>query len=128
MGRNSDTSFPVLGAVVEVFAILGNLLSGFFLGLIAPVAAIAAIVAGIRFLTGQVPFLGGFAVDEEGARQLSLRLMSPEQARVAFEEHKDEIGGDLAWMKDEIQAIIQEAQASADASVQEVEEELPSDV
>lgn len=116
MSRSNGTSLPVLGMVLDMVAILGNFLSGFLLGLVAPVAAFAAIVAGIRFLTGQVPFLGGFSVDEQGGRQLSLRLMSPDQAKEAFDQHKDEIGGDLAWMKEEIRAIIQEAKSETEAA------------
>jgi hypothetical protein len=130
MSRNSGSSFPVLGTIFDVVAILFNLLSGFVLGLIAPVVAVAAIVAGIRSLTGQVPFLGAYSKDEEGARQLSLRLMSTEQARAAYEDHKEAIGGDLAWMKDEIQSIIQEAKAEAEAgaSVAQEEDQAPNEI
>jgi len=118
-----DTSFPMLSAVFDIFAISCNFLSGFFLGLIAPVAAISAVVVGIRFLTGQVPFLGGISEDEEGARQLSLVLVSPDQAKELFDEQKDQIGGEIAWMKDEIQAIIEEAKAEAQTAAMEESQE-----
>lgn len=120
------TSFPLLSSVFDIFAISCNFLSGFFLGLVAPVAAIAAIVAGVRFLTGQVPFLGSIAEDEAGARQLSLVLMPPDQAKELFDEHKDRIGGEIAWMKDEIQAIIEEAKAEAETAAAE-ESQAPAE-
>jgi phage-related minor tail protein len=102
-----------------ILAVPYNFLSGFLLGLLAPVAAIAAIVAGIRLLTGQVPFLSEAARDSErglGSGQLSLELVSMEQARERFEKHKEQIGGDLGKMRAEIQAIIEEARSEAAAA------------
>ncbi len=124
MSRGNDASFPILSAILDILGTLCNFVSGFVLGLAAPLAAIVAIVAGIRYLTGQVPFLGDFSEDPEGGRQLSLQLMSTDEAKVAFEEHKEQIGGDLARMKEEIQIIIQEAKAESDASVPEEEVEV----
>lgn len=124
MSRGNGTSFPVLSAILDILGTLCNFFAGFVLGLAAPLAAIAAIVAGIRYLTGQVPFLGDFSEDQEGGRQLSLQLMSTDQAKVAFDEHKEQIGSDLTRMKDEIQTIIQEAKAETEASVPEVEVEV----
>jgi hypothetical protein len=54
--------------------------------------------------------------------------MSTEQAREAYAEHKEGLGGDLVWMKDEFQAMIEESKAEADASAPEEEEEVPSEV
>jgi hypothetical protein len=116
MSDRRDTAFPVLSTLIDILAIPWNFLSGYFLGLLAPVAAIAAVVAGIRFLTGQVPFLGDVSESEEGTRRLSLVLMPPEQAKEAYDVHKEQIGGDLVKMKNEIQAIIEEAQGKAEAA------------
>ena len=79
MDSRSDKDFSAFTTLVDVLAIPWNFLSGYFLGLLAPVAAIAAVVAGIRFLTGQVPFLEDVSEAEEGRRRLSLGLMPPEQ-------------------------------------------------
>ena len=122
---SEDRAFPILGTAFDLIAIPFNFLSGYLIGVVAPIAAIAAIVAGIRFLTGQVPFLGDLAEDEEGGRRLSLQLMSTEQAKVQFEEQKELIGAEIVQMKDEIQAIIEEAKADAQAeALDEVEEEI----
>ena len=127
MSKGNDASFPVLGTVLGILGTMCNFVSGFVLGLAAPLAAIVAIVAGIRFLTGQVPFLGDFSEDPEGGRRLSLQLMTTGQAKEAFDEHKELIGGDVARMKEEIQAIIQEARAGTEASVPEEEQEAPEE-
>jgi hypothetical protein len=116
MDSRSDKGFSAFTTLVDVLAIPWNFLSGYFLGLLAPVAAIAAVVAGIRFLTGQVPFLEDVSEAEEGRRRLSLGLMPPEQAREAYELHKEQIGGDLVKMKNEIQAIIEEARREAEGA------------
>jgi hypothetical protein len=128
MKSRNDTEVPMLGAVLDVLAIPCNFMSGFFLGLTAPVAAIAAVVAGIRFLTGKVPFVGDISEYEEGERQLTLSLVPPERARELFEEQKEQIGGDIIKMKDEIQAIVEEAKAEAEGSVAEEEPEPPAAV
>lgn len=125
MNSGNDTSFPVLGAIFDILGTLCNFVVGFALGLAAPLAAIAAVVAGIRYLTGLVPFVGEFAEDAEGGRRMSLQLMSEDEARVAFDAHKERIGGDIAKMKDEIQVIIQEAKLDSEASVSEEEIEIP---
>jgi len=121
MNSGSDASFPVLSAILGIVGTLCNFVSGFVLGLAAPLAAIVAIVAGIRYLTGQVPFVGDLAEDPEGGRRLSLQLMSTDQAKYAFDEHKEQIGGDIVRMKEEIQIILQEAGAGTEATVLEEE-------
>jgi hypothetical protein len=126
MNQRSETTLPLLSFIFDTIAIAYNFLAGFFLGVVAPVAAIAAVVAGIRFLTGLVPFLGDIAEDEEGGRHLSLQLVSPEEAKELYYGHKEQMGGELTWMKDEIQAIIEEAKAEAEAS--EETPEVPSEV
>ena len=128
MSQRSETTFPVLGFILDIIAIAYNFLAGFFLGLVAPVAAIAAVVAGIRFLTGLVPFLENIAEDEEGGRHLSLQLVSPEQAKELYYEHKEQMVGEIAWMKDEIQAIVEEARAEAKAEVSQERPEVQAEV
>jgi hypothetical protein len=127
MRQRSETTFPLLSFIFDLVAVVGNFLSGFLLGLVAPLAAVAAIVAGIRFLTGQVPFLGDIAEDGEGGRRLALQLVSPEEAKELYYGHKEQLGGELAWMKDEIQTIIQEAQAEAEGEAPEQNLELQAE-
>ena len=111
MGKRSYRPFLVLSIISQVFAVPCNLLAGFVTGLVAPVAALAAAVAGVHFLTGKVPFLGHLQVDEEGERHLSFKLVEPDQVGDLFAEHKEQIGDELGKMKAEIQAIIGEARA-----------------
>ena len=127
MGSRDRTSASVPGSLFDILAVPYNFLSGYFLGLLAPAAAITAVVAGMRFLTGQVPFLRDVSEGEGGARRLSLELMSPEQVKEAFDERKEDIGGPVAKMRAEIQAIIEEAQAEARSAAQE-ETELTVEV
>jgi hypothetical protein len=114
----------MLGSLLGVFAIPWSFLSGFFTGLAAPLVAIAGVVAGVRFLTGKVPFLGHAWDDEESGRHLSFKLVAPDQVQELFDEQKEQIGGDIVKMKDEIQAIIEEAKAKAVAQ-QESEGSAP---
>lgn len=123
MWKHSQSSTGAGAMVADILAVPYNFLSGFLVGLVAPVAAIAAVVAGIRFLTGQVPYLGEIAEAEAGGRQLSFRLVSPDRARELFEDQKVQIGGDLGKMRAEIQAIIEEARAEAAATAQNKSEE-----
>ena len=111
MGKPKDQSGPLFGGVLQFLAIPYSFLVGFVAGLVLPLAAIGAVVAGIRLVTGMVPFLGEVSVDEEGRRALSLRLVPPDQVRELYAGHKEQIGGDLGKMKAEIQAIIEEAQS-----------------
>ncbi len=111
MRKRKDKSGPLSGVIVQLLAIPYSFLAGFVTGLVLPVAAIGAVVAGIRLVTGMVPFLGEVSLDEEGGRALSLRLVPPDQVGDLYAEHKEQIGGDLGRMKTEIQAIIEEAQS-----------------
>ena len=123
---HEDSSLSVLCTISDVIAIPLNFLSGFILGLIVPVAAIAAMVAGIRFFTGQVPFLGDISEDEEGRRHRSFGLVSLDQAKVLFGEQKVQIGSEISQMKAEIQAIIEEARAEAEGAALEESQEPPA--
>jgi hypothetical protein len=111
MRKRKDRGGPLAGVFVQLLAIPFGFLAGFATGLALPVAAIGAVVAAIRLVTGMVPFLGEVSVDEEGGRALSLRLVPPDQVGDLYAGHKEQIGGDLVKMKDEIQAIIEEAQS-----------------
>ncbi len=116
MTTRSPKAAPWLGAVFQVLAIPFNLFAGFLTGLAAPVAVIAAIVAGVRLLTGKVPFLGHVWEDEEGGRHLSLKLVLPEQVKDLFTEQKEQIGGDVVKLQAEIRAIIEESRARDQAA------------
>jgi hypothetical protein len=111
MQKRKDESGSPFGVILPLLAIPFNFLAGFVAGLVLPVAAIGAVVAGIRLVTGMVPFLGEVSVDEAGGRALSLRLVPPEQVADLYAGHKEQIGGDLVKMKAEIEAIIEEAQS-----------------
>ena len=99
------------GVFGQLLAIPFGFLAGFATGLVLPLAAIGAVVAAIRLVTGMVPFLGEVSEDGAGGRTLSLRLVPPEEVGDLYAGYKEQIGGDLIKMKDEIQAIIEEAQA-----------------
>ncbi|MBN1659796.1 MAG: hypothetical protein JXA93_15430 [Anaerolineae bacterium] len=101
----------VLSLVYNIIAIPYNLLAGFVVGSIVPVAAIAAIVGGIRLLTGKMPYLS--STDVEGERRVCIDLMTPEGARAAFAHDREEIGGQIERMSAEIQAIIEQARTQA---------------
>jgi hypothetical protein len=111
MRKRKDKGSPLSGVFVQLLAIPFGFLAGFATGLVLPVAAIGAVVAAIRLVTGMVPFLGEVSVDDEGGRALSLRLVPPDQVGDLYAGHKEQIGGDLVKMKDEIQAVIEEAQS-----------------
>ncbi|UCC88049.1 MAG: hypothetical protein JSV81_01780 [Anaerolineales bacterium] len=111
MRTHKDKSGPLSGVFGQLMAVPYSFLTGFVIGLVLPVAAIGAVVAGIRLVTGMVPFLGEVSMDEEGGRTLSLRLVPPEQVGDLYAGHKEQIGGDLGKMKAEIEAILQEAQS-----------------
>ena len=111
MRKRKERGGPMSGVFGQLLAIPFGFLAGFATGLVLPLAAIGAVVAGIRLVTGMVPFLGEVLEDEAGGRALSLRLVPPEQVGDLYAGHKEQIGGDLVKMKDEIQAIIEEAQS-----------------
>lgn len=111
MRKRKDKPGLLLGSISQLFAIPPSFLAGFVTGWVVAVAAIAAMLAGIRLATGKVPFLGHIWVDEEGGRHLSVKLVAPDQVADLYAEHKEKIGGELGKMKAEIQAIIEEAKA-----------------
>ena len=111
MMKRKRISNPLSGSMMQLLAIPYGFLTGFVTGLVLPVVAIGAVVAGIRLATGRVPFLHEVLVDEEGERVLSLRLVPQEEVGDLYAGHKEKIGGDLVKMKTEIQAIMEEAQS-----------------
>jgi hypothetical protein len=116
MGEQKET-FSGLHLAIDVLSIPYSLLSGFVVGAMVPVAAIAAIVAGLRLLTGKMPFLSPQESEEE--RYLTLSLVPPEEAQERFAEQKEQIGGEFARLRTEIQGILQEANADAEEIVLE---------
>jgi hypothetical protein len=114
-----DRSFPVLGLIYSIVAIPFNFFLGFIVGLAAPVAAIAAMVLGVRFLTGKMPFLK-LSEEEGDQRRLQLELVEQDQAQALFEAEKGKVMSDLGSFRDEMKALIEEAKAAgAEASAAE---------
>jgi hypothetical protein len=113
MAKRSEK--PVLGPglVLDILAIPGNFISGFITGLVAPIAAIAGMVALIRLLTGKVPYLSNILEGDEGERGLAFKLVEPEHVKGMFEEQKEQYGGEISKMQSEIRAIIEETRAQA---------------
>jgi hypothetical protein len=108
MATNNTRPGSALGLV---FAIPCNFASGFLTGLVAPLAAIAATVLGIRLITGKFPFLGQVGQGEGGERQLALQLVPPDQVKGLWEEHKHTFGDDLEKLRADVQAMTKEAEA-----------------
>jgi hypothetical protein len=116
-----DGAFPVFGLIYSIVAIPYNFFIGFVVGVAAPVAAIAAMVLGVRFLTGKMPFLklGG---EEDDGRRLLLELVEEDQAQELFEVEKEKVMSDLGSFRDEMKALIEESKATragAEAAVDE---------
>jgi hypothetical protein len=119
---SDERAFPVFGMVYNIFAIPYNFFIGFIVGLAAPVAAIAAIVFGVRYLTGKMPFLS-LRQEDEDERRLSIELVAPEAARELYAAEKEKIMGDLGSLGEEIQSMIDEAKAAAEEGTAETEDE-----
>jgi hypothetical protein len=97
------------GSAFGLSAIPANLVAGMIAGLFLPLAAIAAMVAGVRLLTGRFPFLSHVVPAEGGERQLTLELVPPEQVRGLWAEHKRTFGEPLQELQLEIQAMAEQA-------------------
>jgi hypothetical protein len=122
MTRSKD-GFPVFSVLYNLIAIPYNFLIGFVVGVAAPIAAIAGIVAGIRLLTNKVPFLNQIG-DADGDTMLTLKLVPVDQALDLYTEEKDRLFDELSDFQAEIKAIINEARAQGAA---EVVVEIPVD-
>jgi hypothetical protein len=112
VAKPKESQFPAASIVYNIFAVPCNFLLGFVVGVGAPVAAVAAMVAGVRLVTGKVPFLG-HTYEDEGGRHLSFKLVAPEQVQELFTEHKQRIDEDLSSMQAQIKAILEEARSEA---------------
>jgi Skp family chaperone for outer membrane proteins len=123
MYSSDESGMGVVGTIAGILAIPYNLLAGLILGFVAPIAAIAAIVASVRFLTGKMPFLSMQEAPGQ-ERSLALTLVPPEQVKERFEEQKEEIAAELTRMQQEIRAIVEEAKAEAKHSASEVAPEV----
>ena len=111
-----DGGFPVFGLIYSIVAIPYNFFLGFAVGVAAPVAAIAAMVLGVRFLTGKMPFL---KLSDEEERRLSLELVEQERAQELFEVEKEKIMSELGGFAEEMKALMEQAKAT----VEEAEED-----
>jgi len=128
MTSPKETGFPAVKLAFEVLSIPYNLLAGFVVGAMMPVAAIAAIVAGVRLITGKMPFLNLVEDEGEAERHLALALMPPERAEELFAEQRKQIGDEISRLRSEIQAIGQEAKAEARGAALEGAEEALKEV
>ncbi len=117
--RNDDRSLSVLRSLYYVLAIPYNLLAGFVVGVAAPVATIVAMVLGVRFLTGKMPFLSLSPEEEQGERHLAVELVAAEQAGDRFAAEKQKVLDDLGSLRDELKALMEEAKAQQAGAGQE---------
>jgi hypothetical protein len=108
---DNDKSFPVASMIFNLFAIPYNFFIGFLVGVAAPVAAITAMVFGVRFLTGKLPFLSLKREEEVEARRLTVELVPTEQAKERFEVEKQQVLDELGSLRDELKALMEEAKA-----------------
>jgi hypothetical protein len=113
--RNNDREFPVFSLLYNVLAIPYNFFIGFVVGLAAPVAVIAAMVAGVRFLTGRTPFLHLSEDPEVDERRLSLELVPSEEVEELFAVEKEKVMDDLGGLREQIKTMIEEARAKEGA-------------
>lgn len=121
MTSSESNGFDGLGSAFEVLTLPFSFIAGLITGILVPLAAIAAMVAAIRWLTGRLPFLTLLQESEGGERNLTLALVTEEQAKELYELYKEEIGGELQRMQSEIKAIIEEVQAEAESQNEEGE-------
>lgn len=119
---SQDRSFPLLGVIYNLFSVPYNFFMGFAIGVLAPLGAIAAMVAGVRLLTGKFPF-PSFVQDEDAdERRVTLELMEPDRASELFAVQKEQLSGEFAKFQSEIKTLIEEAQASGDLDDEEIAE------
>jgi hypothetical protein len=118
---NRNRSLPTLSIVYTVLAIPYNLLVGFVLGVAAPVAAVAAMVLGVRFLTGKMPFLSLAQVEENEERRLSLHLVPADEASALFAAEKEKVLDELGPFADEMKAVIEASKAASQTKAAKAE-------
>ncbi len=108
MDKPKRKSDGILGSLL---AVPTQFITGYFVGLFTPVAALVAIAGGIYLLTGKVPFLSHTWPDKEGGQHLSFKLMPPDQAKVVFIREKERISSELSVMSAEIKTLAEQAKA-----------------
>jgi hypothetical protein len=114
MARNRKDSLPALGLVLWMVSIPTSFFAGFVTGILAPLAAIVAMVAGVRLFTGKVPFVArAEEKDEDGVGQLTIRLVPSDEAGALYAEQKEQLGTEFSGMKEQIQAVMEEGKAGA---------------
>ncbi len=114
MTRSRKDSLPAWGLVLWMLSVPTSFFAGLLTGLLAPLAAIAAMVAGVRLFTGKVPFLARTEEkDENGVGQLAIRLVPSDQAGPLFTEQKEQLGREFGAMRAEIKAVMEDAKAGA---------------
>jgi hypothetical protein len=106
----------MLRILYNVLAIPVNFFAGFLVGAAGPVAAIAAMVFGVRFLTGKMPFLSLSPEEGQGERHLAVELIEAEQAGDRFAAEKQKVVDDLGSLRDELKALMEEAKAQQAAA------------
>jgi hypothetical protein len=109
-----------------MFTVPYNFFAGYVTGVVAPLAAIAAMVAAIRLFTGKVPFVTPIQKDDEGGdQQLSIRLVPSDEAAELYAEQKEQIGREFSNVKVEIQAVIEEGKSETQTAAEEEGSESP---
>ncbi|HFD38808.1 MAG TPA: hypothetical protein ENJ31_03000 [Anaerolineae bacterium] len=111
MAQSRRNAWAGMGLMFNLLSLPYHFLLGLVIGLVAPVAAIAAVVTGVRLLTGRMPFLSQNR-DAEGEPYLTLNLVPPEEVGGRLAEQKQAIGDDLGRIRAEIRAILEEAQSA----------------
>ena len=114
MARNRKDSLPALGLLLWMLSIPSSFFAGLVTGVAAPLAAIAAMVAGVRLFTGRVPFLArAEEKDEDGVGHLTIRLVPADEAGPLLDEQREQLSREFEGMKTEIQAVMEEGGAGA---------------
>ncbi|HSR34587.1 MAG TPA: hypothetical protein VLY63_28795 [Anaerolineae bacterium] len=113
---NNGRQFPALGILYDILAIPYNFLTGFIVGVVAPVAAIAAMVFGVRFLTGRMPFLSLRQDPEDQERRLSVELVAPDVLADRFEVEKQKVMDELSSLQAKIKSMREEFESASGSS------------
>ncbi len=88
--RDKESTPALARYVEELTTVPRHFFVGWLVGLLAPVAALAGIVAGVYFFTKKVPFISGIEEQEHG-RRLVIDLVEPDEARMLLRK-----GGEAA--------------------------------
>jgi hypothetical protein len=88
--RDKESTPALARYVEELTTVPRHFIVGWLVGLLAPVAALAGIVAGVYFFTKKVPFISGIEEQEHG-RRLVIDLVEPDEARMLLRK-----GGEAA--------------------------------